>query len=232
MADETKAVEESAKAVQEVAKTTGKALEIVEKAGPFVERVFGPSIESAVGLLSDRLQHYRLRQFFKLADKTDALLQERGIEVTRHVPPSLAIPLIEAATIEERDTLHDLWAELLANAMDPDFDEEIRPAFVTILKDISPLDAIILKFFCDGGADGAPYMNKMEVLTGRLAAQFRATERDCEIAVGNLIRLGCLSPARDTSGAYHHLTSTGDSTAPLLITITPLGRALVRACMK
>ncbi len=58
--EEAKAIRDSAKAAQEVAKATRKALELTEKAGPFLERTFGPIVENAAGLLSDRLMYYRL----------------------------------------------------------------------------------------------------------------------------------------------------------------------------
>ena len=38
----------------EVAKAKLKALELAEKAGQFLERAFGPLVENAVGIVSDR----------------------------------------------------------------------------------------------------------------------------------------------------------------------------------
>ncbi len=145
MEEEAKAVQESARAVQEVAKTTGRALEIAKKAGPFLKRVFGPLVENAVGIASDRLGYYRLTQFYLLLDKTKKLLADRGIGAPRPVPPKLAVPLLEAATIEDDEDLHDLWARLLANAMDPNA-PEIRRSFIGILKEFEPNDAKLLAY--------------------------------------------------------------------------------------
>ncbi len=114
--EEAKAVQEVSKAIQDVART---AQQIMRQTGPFVGRVFGPVVENAVGILSDRLAYYRLERFFGLVNKTKDLLERHGVTAPRSVPVPVALPLIEAATIEEDERLHDRWAALLATAMNP-----------------------------------------------------------------------------------------------------------------
>ena len=51
--------------------------------------------------------------------KISEILQRRNVQKPEPVSPSLAIPLISAAYDETRPELQQIWAELLAAAMDP-----------------------------------------------------------------------------------------------------------------
>ena len=67
----------------------------------------------------------------------------------RAVPPKLAIPILEESSLEEDDSLNSLWNALLANALDPDFAEEIRFAYTDIIKNLSPLDSLLMSAIYD-----------------------------------------------------------------------------------
>ena len=75
----------------------------------------------------------------KAQEKIDASgLSEEQIQ---HCSLKLGIPFAENASLEENPSLQDLWANLLANALTPDKKTDRYPYFVSILKEISPLDA-------------------------------------------------------------------------------------------
>ncbi len=141
-------MDEEAKAVQEAAKAARKAMELVEKAGPFLERVFGPPIEDAVGMVADRLRHYRLKNWFSVQEKTQALLEERGITDLRHVGAPVALPLIEAAALEEDDALRERWAALLATALDANR-PPVKRSYVAILSQMEAIDVVALDILYD-----------------------------------------------------------------------------------
>ena len=134
-----------AKARQAVAETTGKAIDLIASAAPFLGRVLGTPVESAVGIVSDRLQYYRLEKFLDLMETAEASLKRRGITDLRSIPAKIALPLLEAATVEEDDDLHAIWARLLANALDPS-----KPApkkmYVDLVSLLEPIDAKIFQF--------------------------------------------------------------------------------------
>jgi hypothetical protein len=58
---------------------------------------------------------------------------------------SIAIPLIDAALNEDREGLKQLWAKLLAVAMDSRRATLVRPSLIELLKNLDPLDARILQ---------------------------------------------------------------------------------------
>src|SRR4051794_9373867 len=117
MSEEAKAVQESAKAVQEIAKASGKAIEAGEGFGRWLDRVFGEPIAESVGRLwTDRVRASRIasaiydwERLTVLLHNVDKKLRKRGIQMTRVVPPKIALPLLEHATMENEDELHEPW---------------------------------------------------------------------------------------------------------------------------
>lgn len=73
---------------------------------------------------------------------------EKKLEGKDVVTPEryVAIPLLEALSYSyDSSELRDLYAVLLANAMDPETKSSAHPAFVDIIRQLSPLEAKLLK---------------------------------------------------------------------------------------
>ncbi|MEO5926269.1 MAG: Abi-alpha family protein [Bryobacteraceae bacterium] len=62
------------------------------------------------------------------------------------VPPKILFPLLEGASLEEDEGLHDMWAALLTNAASPDGAEKVRPSFTEVLRQMAPDEAVLLKW--------------------------------------------------------------------------------------
>ena len=71
---------ETAKATQEVAKATVKGLEVSEKVGGFFAKVLGEPIETATGILGDKLKFMRWERQVRLVDRVQQINHDRGIE--------------------------------------------------------------------------------------------------------------------------------------------------------
>jgi hypothetical protein len=140
--------DEQAKATQEVARTTGKFAEVAEKVGGFVSKVIGPASNQVGGILEDWTRYYRYKNLLAIADKVEALHARHTIEgKTIPIPPRTAIPMLESASLEDDETLQDVWARLIANSTDPNFKESLHPGYIEIVKQMSPDEAIILNSF-------------------------------------------------------------------------------------
>jgi hypothetical protein len=63
------------------------------------------------------------------------------------IPLRSAIPMLEAASLEEDVTLQDIWAQLIANSMDPTLSQKVHPGYIEIVKQICPDEAVILISF-------------------------------------------------------------------------------------
>jgi hypothetical protein len=201
MISEIDAVTETAKATQEVAKTTGKAIESVRDVGGFLDRVFGRAIEDSVGfywtdkIAAKRIEAsiYNWERLVSLLEKAKRRLEEKGITDTRAVPPKVALPLLEHATIENEEDLHTLWANLLATGMDARGDT-IHREYVTTLGEMTADDAFVLASMFD---DAEKDIAKKETRDSSLVygPGIDGTHSYDAIAVVTLNRLGLIEPA-------------------------------------
>lgn len=220
-------MDEQAKAIQETAKAVGKGIDAAREAGGFLARFIGGSIEQATGILQDRLMYIRWERKIRLIERAKEFLEKRGVGMPiRPVPLNLAVPLIEDGSLQEDDSLQDIWAQLLANAADSTSEVEVRRAFLTILNDLSPLDANNLKKIyevCDpmdhkgiatiGLPDKAFWRSPED-------AHMMALDPHIEVSVRNLVRLGLIEPTPIFDGG----------SVVTVVHRTELGRAFVRAC--
>lgn len=151
MSSEIDALTEGAKAVQEVSKAGGKAIDALRGAGGFLDRIFGRPIENTVSLIwTDRIAAKRIEaaiydweRLEELAHKAGNRLRIKGILETRAIPPKIALPLLEYATVEHEDELHTLWANLLASGLDA-AEAHIERKYVTTLGEMTAADAAVL----------------------------------------------------------------------------------------
>jgi Abortive infection alpha len=134
-------------AIEETAKTAGKALDLVrDGAGPIAD-FYGL-------IIGDQIHAARHRRLDAITRKTRQILKARHLSETAEVAEQIAIPLLEAAKFEPRDEMQDLWAQLLANAMDPSRRDDVRPEFIRTLKELHPTDALVLQWLGDNRDKG------------------------------------------------------------------------------
>jgi hypothetical protein len=199
-----------ANAVAETAKATGKAVDLVRDLGAFVGRVLGDAPADLIGVAGgDYLRQVRRRNAFRMAQRTDEIISARHIQETVAISPSLAIPLLSAAGDESRPELQDLWARLLANAMDPARANDLRIEFIEAVKRFHPRDAFIVQKM--GEQSGKLSPDARSFFMGHL----RLSQAAVEVSFQNLIGTKCL---------FDPLGSLSD---PIL---TPFGRELLTAC--
>lgn len=142
--------DEQARAVQELGRFGVTAVQATEKLASYVGRIIGTVPEDAVGLvIGDPLRFVRTFIAAKYDELLSNLLHERQVETVRPVSPSLAIPLLRAAYDESRPQLQEIWAKLLANAMDSKRDS-VRLSFINAVKQFDPIDAVVLGKLRDG----------------------------------------------------------------------------------
>lgn len=242
-------VTEIAKATQEVAKTARSGIEAAQGFGAFLARVLGEPIETAVGMVSDKLKFMRFERAIRLANRYNEIRAQRGLNSSEQpVPPKIALPAIEQASLEENDDLQDLWANLLTSAHDPSLNNVVRSAFVDILKQMEIVDVHVLNFvYSDILKRNIPHAEewktkhrrdvcldpvKYSVRGYNVRQALGIPDSVYERSVDNLVRVRCLAlyveevdiPG-DDSGEVASLVHDYEQ-----ITITSLGWSFVRAC--
>lgn len=221
MGDEIETVTETAKAVQEVAKTTGKALDAAQAGGAYLARMLGTAPEDVVGLLgADLLRQYRIRNWHRISQKAFDKLDRRGVEQMEPLSAKVIVPLLEAASEESDETLQDMWANLLANGMDPNRNVSPRRVFIETLSKFEPPDVVILlhmgKLMTSKKAKRKEYSFDREGLAKLL--KVRTTEID--LSLENLVALKCVST--------HSMKVEGIAIGDMKL--TSLGLELYHAC--
>jgi hypothetical protein len=140
----------------------------------------------------------------------------------------LAIPLLQAASLEDGDYLQDLWARLLVNSA-TDSGVDLKRAYIDILERLTPLEAKLLEKIYELPfeethhnrirTDGLPN----EVTAGKEGVthdDWKEPSEEIKLALINLAHVGCISPARTWGGGE------------LFASINPtlLGKHFVEAC--
>ena len=133
----------------EVAK---KSLDLVMD---FARKVGGQAADELGVDFGNRIRAWRIANAVSLYTRTRRKLEEAGLPANA-VPPRLFLPLIEAASVEDNESLQEMWAGLLAAASEsPD---TVSPAFVETLKLMTPNEAkYIDKIYCDRTNPKNPY---------------------------------------------------------------------------
>ena len=152
------------------------------------------------------------------------------------IPLSIAVPLLENATLEQNDDLQEIWARLLVNGGDASSGIELRRAFVSVLVEMTTLDVRNLTAIelaspvSPDGSSNAVWACKLP--EEAISAYFRgvdAINNDPSVEVltslSNLERLGCIYSSGDD------IRSLG--VVPLrTVALTPFGRAFIEACTR
>jgi hypothetical protein len=242
LADPIEAITAGAGAIEETAKTAGKAIEAGRDLGSWFEGKAGQAISDAIGLvigdpLAEARQAAQIRRHERLiilGRQSQARLSALGVEQLIPLEDKVAIPLLEAASLESDPSLQEMWANLLATALSEE--DGVGRAHISILADLSPIEARALRDY---------YLRTPEALK----PAYR--ERGYVIANGSmdgdlyglhvtrgLFRLGLVEPAfmvfkvvQDV-GRSHEDPETNEISVPgdlYRITMTELGEAFCRA---
>ena len=229
--------EEIAKAIQESAKLGTKGLEIADKAGSFFAKVFQEPTSEIAGMITDKLRFIRWKRMVQISDDVNKILIDRNVTETKAVPPKLALPIIEEATLEDDLSLQHLWNHLLANAMDAEFNDDIRYGFIDMIKGITGVEAKLLNEFYEvlnreSKINPIENVNQYSLKKEQIMEIIGISASDYAIAANNLMRMQLLSPAILKGGV-----SMGNEPMTIYkgidaVTLTPLSVKFVEACIK
>lgn len=107
-----------------------------------VKRMLGPAADELAEMWKDQIRLYRYERQLKCVEKAEKMCKDAGF-TPQAVPPKILFPLLEGASFEEDEILHDMWASLLANAASPD-PKKVRAGYLAILRQMEPDEAELL----------------------------------------------------------------------------------------
>lgn len=155
-----------------------------------------------------------------LRRRAEDILRERKVENIAGPSPNLAVQILELAQDEGRHPLIELWARLLANAVDPSR-SNLRLAFIETVKQMDPPDAKLIERMVHRGyraihdeEEGPASLN--ETTIPLLASELNLGQDAVFVSIEHLEELGILA-----NSAAHAVWRT-----------TSFGRELFRACYR
>lgn len=156
----------------------------------------------------------------------------------------------------DQDNLREMFAALISNSMNADYQKDIHPSFAEILKQMSSLDAEVIKVFKNSPLIGLPIcryqINEKEgyktLLENVFIDYFLLNLETCSISISSLTRLGLLKVSYadylTNKEAYKGFTEhpwfvflkkefpdKNISIQKGIVSLTPLGRSFTRICI-
>src|ERR1700733_7293431 len=112
-----------------------------------VKRMLGPAADELAEMWRDQVRLYRYERQVKWIEKAEKMAADAGFS-PNEVPPKILFPLLEGASMEHDETLHTMWAALLANASSR-VGRVVRPSFVSLLREMAADEAVLLQSIAD-----------------------------------------------------------------------------------
>lgn len=133
-----------------------------------MKRMLGPAADEVAEQLRTEIKVYRYGRTLKLLEKAERMANEAGFS-PKAVPIKLLFPLLEGASLEEDEGLHDMWAALLTNASMSESSDMVRPGFIAVLRQMASDEAAILNFLFDEANKPKPFGQNGDQTFGRLS---------------------------------------------------------------
>lgn len=176
-------------ALQPTVQETGKILALIPQ-----------TIEAA--LLP--LRQWNIEREYKFAE-TKKLLEHKlqNVEPEKIVTPEayVAVPAIQAISYSmDSEELRNLYANLLAKAMNSDTKDSVHPSFIEIIKQMSPIDSLIFKIIMEREENpilnlcyGNDMMTESLLLVSNITDIHITSGEIISVSVDNLIKQGIIS---------------------------------------
>lgn len=108
------------------------------KIADLINRLAGPLADEFGMMLGDTARVFRVKNWVRTVRKTERILSDAGLP-PKAVPPRLFLPITEACSVEDNESLQEMWAGLLATASQKA--DSVSPSFVEALKQLTPAEA-------------------------------------------------------------------------------------------
>jgi len=121
--------------------------EAAQTARHYLDQILLEPLSELGLLLKDKISFWRFKNQVNTILKARSFLEKKGIQpesIRSNILPETVIPLLEAASETSNDMLSDMFAGLLASALNPDTEETVHPAYAKVLAQLSPIDAVLL----------------------------------------------------------------------------------------
>lgn len=205
-------------AITEGSKFGGALVKAGSDAGAYLADILGDLPKDLVSLfIGDRVATSRLINLARLekrAHERIAELKVKGASI-ESISPNILIAIASAAADEKREELTNLWANLLATAMNPVTAVLVRQSFIDAVKRMDPPDALVLRALTK---PSPPPANPHFQITDRVDDATKITGLDRLDVSTSVARLKSLEILETQGGSYQpRLTDFGHALARVIL---------------
>jgi hypothetical protein len=165
----------------------------LDLAKDFLQTLIGPSVSELGQFFADKVKVWRLKNQINTLGKVQKILKEKNIK-PQQVNLKVLLPYLDAVSLEEDETLQDIWANLLVNYVDSS-KSLTSVVYPSILRQLSSNEIEVIEFM---QKNHNSYPEKMDHAT--ISDSYLYTLED----FSNLIRLGIIYNGNDD---YNALTN-------------------------
>lgn len=102
-----------------------------------------------LGLIaSDKIRYWRYCNIAKMLEKAKGKLEFSNDKLTLTANPKVALSIMDYSSMENDETLQDMWAGLFASACTKDGKDDSNMIYVDLLKRLNRVEAKILQYSC------------------------------------------------------------------------------------
>ena len=115
----------------------------------FLKLVCVPALEEVGLLFKDQVRYWRLNNVIRILEKAKDKLEfiDDKLQIKAH--PRVALSIIENGSLNDNDEIQELWAGLFVSTCTKDGQDDENLIFVDLLKQLTVVEARILKYACE-----------------------------------------------------------------------------------
>ena len=205
-----------------------------ESAGTFLSKVTGGAISEIDQLIALPLREFRFKNTLKASLRTKEIIEKHGLK-----PEQLSgelrtiIPILESISNEDDPTLQEMWANLLAASVMPEFKHKISLDLHKILKQLSPLEAKLMNGLYNKELKQSPVEEENDKANIHHAADWlKILPEQCELMLEHLWSLSLVNGPgigqREKDGKSYLLSESSQELK--IFILTEIGETLAESC--
>ena len=196
-----------------------------------LHRLLKTPAEEIGNILGLYIRQYR-ENLEQIAAERQRIGEEQHLDDTdlRSISPKFGTLWLMGAILEDDKLLQELWGRLLTNAESPNFNQDIRTAFIDIIKGLSPVDVRVIRWLQSGGIFP---MSETEYAYYGLPETLKLDWNEAKTSIDNLKRLNLIDTVKEDRIELMEANSRSSKLALCQTRpyFTSLGSAFLRACV-
>lgn len=181
-----------------------------------LEKVVGPTFDELGLLMSSNVKMYCLKNQIKNLEKVKKIVDENKLSL-KQVNLKVLFPYLEGISVEDDETLQDMWANLFTNYIDASKNLKIN-VYPNILKQITKDEVLILEYVEVNRHFDSNFHKKHPEIN------------DTNEQLANLFRLGLLIDNVDE--VFSTLGYYGGTPQSLKYVLSPFASEFLKACRR